>query len=566
MTATRDKAAKGSAGSTNFNFVIGGRRSLKTGSTYPSITTQFFVPMDAKPKPISPAVQKGLDQMKADFATAKAAMAAKGEKVGFGDWIIDRMQTTMTTLAHDPTAVNGPLTNWIPRALFLLLPLFAGLLALFHWRQRKEFYFVDHLVFSLNIHSFAFVVLIAAVWLAQVLTGGTVGWLALVAVGAYLLLAMKRFYGQGWFWTVTQIRVRILHLRNLLPHPRAGARHHASARSRREARSIFRSSFMADAFDVIVIGSGPAGYVCAIRAAQLGLKAAIVERAELGGICLNWGCIPTKALLRSSEILHLMHRLDEFGFSADNLKFDLAKIVARSRAVSKQLSNGVAFLMKKHKITVITGEAKLAGQGKVSVTKDGKATDYAAKNIVLATGARARTLPGLEPDGKLIWTYREALVPDVLPKKLLVVGSGAIGIEFASFFHTLGAEVTVVEVLDRVLPVEDEEISKLADKAFKKQGMTIKHRDHGREAGEGRGQRHRHAEGEGRQDGNPHRRSRDPGSGHCRQCREYRPRTGRREGRPHPCRRQPMGRDGRAGHLGHRRSGRPALARAQGHA
>ena len=169
-----------------------------------------------------------------------------------------------------------------------------------------------------------------------------------------------------------------------------------------------------------------------------------------------------------------MHRLDEFGFSADNIKFDLSKIVARSRAVSKQLSGGVGFLMKKHKITVITGEAKLAGAGKVAVTRDGKATDYTAKNIVLATGARARALPGLEPDGKLIWTYREALVPDVMPKKLLVVGSGAIGIEFASFFRTLGAEVTVVEVMDRVLPVEDEEISKLAEKAFRKQGMGIR--------------------------------------------------------------------------------------------
>jgi dihydrolipoamide dehydrogenase len=231
---------------------------------------------------------------------------------------------------------------------------------------------------------------------------------------------------------------------------------------------------MTETFDVIVIGSGPAGYVCAIRASQLGLKTAIVERAELGGICLNWGCIPTKALLRSSEIFHLMHRLDEFGFSADNIKFDLGKIVARSRAVSKQLSNGVAYLMKKHKIEVIVGEARLAGQGKVTATKDGKTTEVSAKNIVLATGARARTLPGLEPDGKLVWSYREALVPDSFPKKLLVVGSGAIGIEFASFFHTLGSEVAVVEVLDRVLPVEDEEISQLAAKAFKKQGMQIR--------------------------------------------------------------------------------------------
>jgi dihydrolipoamide dehydrogenase len=232
---------------------------------------------------------------------------------------------------------------------------------------------------------------------------------------------------------------------------------------------------MADnAFDVIVVGGGPGGYVCAIRCAQLGLKTAVVERDRMGGICLNWGCIPTKALLRSSEIWHLMHRLDEYGFSADNFKFDIEKIVKRSRAVSKQLSDGVGFLMKKHKITVISGEAKLAGKGKLSVTKDGKAADYTAKNIVLATGARARTLPGLEPDGKLVWTYREAMVPTMFPKSLLVVGSGAIGIEFASFYRTLGAEVTVVEVLDRVMPVEDEEISAMAAKAFTKQGMKLK--------------------------------------------------------------------------------------------
>src|ERR1700760_2972939 len=231
---------------------------------------------------------------------------------------------------------------------------------------------------------------------------------------------------------------------------------------------------MADTYDVIVVGGGPGGYVCAIRCAQLGLKTAVVERERLGGICLNWGCIPTKALLRSSEIWHLMHRLGEFGFSADNFKFEIAKIVARSRAVSKQLSDGVSFLMKKHKITVIAGEAKLSDKGKIAVTKDGKSTDYTARNIVLATGARARTLPGLEPDGKLIWTYREAMVPPAFPKSLLVVGSGAIGIEFASFYRTLGAEVTVVEVLDRVLPVEDEEISAFAAKAFAKQGMKLK--------------------------------------------------------------------------------------------
>jgi dihydrolipoamide dehydrogenase len=231
---------------------------------------------------------------------------------------------------------------------------------------------------------------------------------------------------------------------------------------------------VSETFDIIVVGGGPGGYVCAIRAAQLGLKTAVVERERLGGICLNWGCIPTKALLRSSEIWHLMHRLGEFGFSADNFKFDIEKIVARSRAVSQQLSSGVGFLMKKHKITVIAGEAKLSGKGKLSVTKDGKASEYAARNIVLATGARARTLPGLEPDGKLIWTYRDAMVPPSFPKSLLVVGSGAIGIEFASFYRTLGAEVTVVEVLDRVLPVEDEEISAFAAKAFTKQGMTLK--------------------------------------------------------------------------------------------
>src|ERR1700743_279194 len=231
---------------------------------------------------------------------------------------------------------------------------------------------------------------------------------------------------------------------------------------------------MADSYDVIVVGGGPGGYVCAIRCAQLGLKTAVVERDRMGGICLNWGCIPTKALLRSSEIWHLMHRLKEFGFSADNFKFDLPKIVKRSRAVSKQLSDGVSFLMKKHKITVIPGEAKLAGKGKLTVTKDGKTTDVTAKNIVLATGARARTLPHLQPDGKLIWTYREAMVPESFPKSLLVVGSGAIGIEFASFYRTLGAEVTVVEVLDRVLPVEDEEISGMAQKAFVKQGMKIR--------------------------------------------------------------------------------------------
>ena len=230
---------------------------------------------------------------------------------------------------------------------------------------------------------------------------------------------------------------------------------------------------MADTqFDLIVIGAGPGGYVAAIRAAQLGLKTAIVEREHLGGICLNWGCIPTKALLRSSEVFHLVHRLAEFGLSADNIRFDVAKIVERSRKVAAQLSNGVKFLMKKNKITVIDGEARLTAKNKVAVTGKG-AGEYTAKNIIIATGARARSLPGLEGDGKLVWTYKEAMVPPTMPKSLLVVGSGAIGIEFASFYRTLGAEVTVVEVLDRVLPVEDEEISALALKAFTKQGMKI---------------------------------------------------------------------------------------------
>jgi dihydrolipoamide dehydrogenase len=229
------------------------------------------------------------------------------------------------------------------------------------------------------------------------------------------------------------------------------------------------------AFDIVVIGAGPGGYVAAIRAAQLGMKTAVVEREHLGGICLNWGCIPTKALLRSSEIYHLLHRLDEFGFSAKEISFDLKKIVDRSRKVAGRLSGGVGYLMKKNKIAVIDGAARLTGKGRIAVTgKDGKPMpDLSAKHIILATGARARSLPGLEPDGKLIWTYKEAMVPDVMPKSLLVIGSGAIGIEFASFFNALGAKTTVVEIMDRVLPVEDEEISAFARKAFEKQGLKI---------------------------------------------------------------------------------------------
>ncbi len=235
---------------------------------------------------------------------------------------------------------------------------------------------------------------------------------------------------------------------------------------------------MADSYDVIVIGGGPGGYVAAIRAAQLGLKAAVIEREHLGGICLNWGCIPTKALLRTAEVYHLMQNASAFGLSASGVSFDLAQVVKRSRAVAAQLQSGVKHLLRKHKVVVVEGHGRLAGRGKVAVTRDGKqgdktASELSARHIILATGARPRVLPGLEPDGKQVWTYKEAMVPETMPKSLLVVGSGAIGIEFASFYRTLGAQVTVVEVLDRVLPVEDEEISALARKAFERQGMKI---------------------------------------------------------------------------------------------
>lgn len=227
-------------------------------------------------------------------------------------------------------------------------------------------------------------------------------------------------------------------------------------------------------FDLVVIGGGPGGYVGAIRASQLGMKVALVEREHLGGICLNWGCIPTKALLRTAEVYHLMQHAEDFGLSAKDISFDAKKIVERSRKVAGRLSGGVGMLMKKNKVKVFDGQGELAGKGQVKVSKDGKdVATLKAKHIMLATGARARTLPGLEPDGKLIWTYKEAMVPEDIPKSLLVIGSGAIGIEFASFYRTLGAEVTVVEVMDRVLPVEDEEISKFAHKAFEKQGMKI---------------------------------------------------------------------------------------------
>jgi len=231
-------------------------------------------------------------------------------------------------------------------------------------------------------------------------------------------------------------------------------------------------------FDLIVIGGGPGGYVAAIRAAQLGGKVAVVERAHLGGICLNWGCIPTKALLRTSEIYHYMTHAGDFGLSVKDPAFDLAKVVQRSRKVAGRLNAGVKHLLKKNKVAVFDGHGRLDGrQGesrKVRVEADGKEVDgLVAKNVILATGARARELPGLESDGRLVWTYKEAMVPEAMPKSLLVVGSGAIGIEFASFYRTLGAEVTVVELLPRILPVEDEEISAFATKAFEKQGIKI---------------------------------------------------------------------------------------------
>jgi len=227
-------------------------------------------------------------------------------------------------------------------------------------------------------------------------------------------------------------------------------------------------------FDIVILGGGPGGYVAAIRAAQLGMKTAVVEREHMGGICLNWGCIPTKALLRSAEIKHLAEHAEAFGLKIGKVEFDLSKVVKRSRDVAAQMNKGIGMLMKKNKVTTFDGHGKLNGKGKVKVEKDGKAVaDLTAKHIIIATGARARVIPGLEPDGKLVVTYKEAMVPETMPKSLLVVGSGAIGIEFASFYKNMGADVTVVEVMDRILPVEDEDISKLAHKAFEKQGMKI---------------------------------------------------------------------------------------------
>jgi len=228
------------------------------------------------------------------------------------------------------------------------------------------------------------------------------------------------------------------------------------------------------AYDVVVIGGGPGGYPTAIRARQLGLTVALVEREHLGGICLNWGCIPTKALLRSSEVGHMLSRLEEFGYSASDIQFDIAAVVKRSRKVSKRLATGIKALLKKNKVDVFEGAARLAAVGSVVVEKEGQiSAELEARNVVLATGARARALPGLEPDGKTVWTYKEAMVPESMPASLLVVGAGAIGMEFASFYRDLGAEVTVVETLPRVLPVEDEEISAHAHKRFERQGIRL---------------------------------------------------------------------------------------------
>jgi dihydrolipoamide dehydrogenase len=227
-------------------------------------------------------------------------------------------------------------------------------------------------------------------------------------------------------------------------------------------------------YDVVIIGSGPGGYVTAIRAAQLGFKTAVVEREHLGGICLNWGCIPTKALLRTAEIYRNIQNAEEFGIKVQGLEFDFQKVIERSRGISQQLSTGVGYLLKKNKVDVIIGHARLAGKGRVVVEKEtNRADDLTAKHIILATGARARSLPGMEPDGEMIWSYKEAMVPEKLPNSLLVIGSGAIGIEFASFYHTLGVDVTIVEVLPRILAVEDEEISALAQKIFEKDGMKV---------------------------------------------------------------------------------------------
>ncbi len=288
-------------------------------------------------------------------------------------------------------------------------------------------------------------------------------------------------------------------------------------------------------FDVLIIGSGPGGYVTAIRAAQLGFKTAIIEREFLGGICLNWGCIPTKALLRSAEIYHYMQHANDYGLKADNVGYDAGAIVKRSRAVSKRLNDGVGFLMKKNKVQIIWGEASIDAPGKVTVKASKNevpkgalgAGSYQAKHIIIATGARPRVLPGMEPDKKLVWTYFEAMAPPAIPKSLLVVGSGAIGIEFASFYRAFGAEVTVVEVLSQILPVEDHEIQTFARKSFEKQGVKIPlqcESDQARQKDRQRHSDHRR----GWQNTADHRRARHLCGWRVGQHRESRPRKTRR--------------------------------------
>ena len=255
---------------------------------------------------------------------------------------------------------------------------------------------------------------------------------------------------------------------------------------------------MAQSYDVIIIGSGPGGYVGAIRAAQLGLKAAVVEKSYVGGVCPNWGCIPTKALLRSADIYHAMLHAKDYGLVAKDVAVDIGAVVKRSRGIAERMSNGVGFLLKKNKVDLIWGSAKLSGRGKVTVeTADNApkgalgAGEYSAKHIIIATGARPRALPGLEPDKKLVWTYFESMVPPELPKSLLVVGSGAIGIEFASFFRTLGSEVTVVEILPQILPVEDRRDRRARPQALREAGHQDSYRSQGDEARQGEERRHR---------------------------------------------------------------------------
>ena len=329
---------------------------------------------------------------------------------------------------------------------------------------------------------------------------------------------------------------------------------------------------MADtSFDVIIIGSGPGGYVTAIRAAQLGFKTAIVEKSYLGGICLNWGCIPTKALLRSAEIYHYMQHARDYGLSAEKVSFDPKAVVARSRGVSKRLNDGVGFLMKKNKVTVIWGDASIDAPGKVTVKKSAVEAPkgalgegaYQAKHIIIATGARPRVLPGLEPDKKLVWTYFEAMVPERMPKSLLVVGSGAIGIEFASFFHTMGADVTVVEVLPQILPVEDAEIAGLARKRFEKQGIKILSNTKVTKL-EKKADSVVATIDDGKQAANGRVRTGDLGGRRGRQHRGARPGEARRQDRPRLRRDRRLRQDQHSRHLCHRRCRGPADAGAQG--